>query len=166
MIASEVKKALREYLSIQRWDAFFTATHEPLQEDYTTMSTGQRMLLRPRMRHSATSIKVVREALTQPRLRPVKAFIAAEQNYLGGWHNHGLLELPRYDDGTLRHESEILKLVHNRLSRLGFNKVDIVSDVNAASVYLSKYLIKDEFHGDWLTTGRRKFWQGGFPGVY
>lgn len=137
---NEVREALRDLLSEQRWDAFFTST-----------------FARPQ-RYSHTAIDKVERALSTPRLRPVKMFIAAEPHYLGNWHCHGLIELPRDGSGNLFHGEDILAFQKNNLSQLGFNKVDIVDSINACSLYLSKYLVKDEWHGDWKMTGRKKFW--------
>lgn len=141
------KEALREYLEYQSWDAFFTATFAKHQ------------------RYSQTAIKKVVDVLHDPRLRPTKLFVAAEQHRLGGWHCHGLMEFPRRDTGEVFHGDIMLTLRRNNLSRLGFNKVDIVSNLNACSVYLSKYLVKDEWHGDWRMVGRKKFWQRAGSGI-
>lgn len=130
------KNALAEYLETLNWDAFFTATFKQHQ------------------RYSATAIDRVVNCLSYPRLRPTKMFIAAEQHMLGGWHCHGLLEFPQS-----KHPEELIKFQRNNLSDLGFNKANIVNNVNACSVYLSKYLTKSEFTGDWRMTGRKKFWQ-------
>lgn len=134
----EKRTALAGYLEGQHWDAFFTATFAKHQ------------------RYSATAIDMVQRNLMLPRLRPVKAFIAAEQHMLGGWHCHGLLEFPE-----TKHHDAMVGFQRNNLKPLGFNKVDVVSDVGAASMYLSKYLTKDDWHGDWRMVGRKKFWQGG-----
>ena len=157
---NEIQESIRDYLQVQRWDSFFTATFTPLEEDYTRMSTGQRMLLRPAVRYSHTAIDKVINTLCEPRLRPTKLFVAAEQHYLGGWHCHGLMEYPRRESGEVFHDDDMLGFQRNNLSKLGYNKVDIVNDMNACSVYLSKYLVKDDWHGDWKMTGRPKFWQG------
>lgn len=135
---SETREALATFLSTQKWDAFFTATFAKHQ------------------RYSATAIDRVVKTLSEPRLRPVKMFVAAEQHLLGGWHCHGLLEFPK-----TKHDAELVGWQRNNLAPLGFNKVSVVNDVNACSVYLSKYLTKDDKHGDWRMVGRKKFWQGG-----
>jgi hypothetical protein len=129
--------SLAEYLQTQHWDAFFTATFKQHQ------------------RYSATAIDRVVRTLQEPRLRPTKMFVAAEQHRLGGWHCHGLLEFPdtKYNDALVGFQ-------RNSLGRLGFNKVDVVGSVDACSIYLSKYLTKDDSHGDWRMTGRKKFWVG------
>lgn len=139
---NEVREAIRTHLEAQRWDAFFTATFAKPQ------------------RYSHTAIDKVEAVLSEPRLRPVKMFIAAEPHYLGNWHCHGMLEFPRRENGELFYEDYMLDWQRNNLSRLGFNKVDIVNDLNACSVYLSKYLVKNDWHGDWKMTGRKKFWNG------
>lgn len=157
---NEVQAALRDHLSAQRWDAFFTATFAPLEEDYTTMSTGKRINLRPGMKYSHTAIEKVERAISEPRLKPTKMFIAAEQHMLGGWHCHGLLEFPRRGNDEVFYEDNMLGFQRHKLNKLGYNKVDIINDVNACSLYLSKYLVKDDWHGDWKMTGRKKFWMG------
>jgi hypothetical protein len=131
------KSALATYLEANHWDAFFTATFARHQ------------------RFSATAIQSVIRELHAPRLRPTKTFVAAEQHRLGGWHCHGLLEFPQS-----KHFDAEVGLAKNTLSRLGFNVVSSVANLEACSVYLSKYLTKDEFHGDWAITGRKKFWNG------
>ncbi len=148
------REALRDYLKIQSWDAFFTATFTPLDEDYESMSTGERVLLRPPVKHSATAIEKVIKALRKPRLRPTKMFVAAEQHMLGGWHCHGLLEFP-----DTKHHDKMIGFQESNLKRLGYNCVSSVGDLDACSMYLSKYLVKDEWHGDWQTVGRKKFWR-------
>lgn len=133
---NETKTALAEYLSTLHWDAFFTSTFKQHQ------------------RYSATAIDRVVNTLREPRLRPTKMFIAAEQHMLGGWHCHGLLEFPES-----RHSSEIVSLNRLSLSGLGYNMISNVGNLDACSAYLSKYLVKDDWHGDWRMIGRGKFWQ-------
>jgi hypothetical protein len=134
--ANATKAALAEYLQNQHWDSFFTATFKTKQ------------------RYSATAIDRVTRAFTaEPLFRPTKMFIAAEQHMLGGWHCHGLLE---YAPGT---NPRALNDLHEpALRSLGFNKINQVGHVNAASIYLSKYLVKSDSCGDWRMTGRKKFW--------
>lgn len=139
---NEAKSALAEYLKTQHWDAFFTATFKQHQ------------------RYSATAIDRVERCLSEPRLRPTKMFIAAEQFMLGGWHCHGLLEFP-----VTKHHDAMVGFQRHALTPLGFNKVDVVSSLDACSVYLSKYLVKGDWQGDWRMTGRKKFWSGGTQGV-
>jgi len=139
---NEIRESIRSYLENQRWDAFFTSTFK-----------------RPQ-RYSDTAINKVVSALSTPRLRPVKLFVAAEPHYLGSWHCHGLIEFPRSGSGEVFHGEDILAFQKHNLADLGFNKVDIVNDLNACSVYLSKYLVKDDWHGDWKMTGRKRYWQG------
>jgi len=129
------RSALAEYLQTLHWDAMFTATFKQNQ------------------RYSATAIDRVFWVLLEPRLRPTKMFVAAEQHMLGGWHCHGLLEFPE-----TKHEASMVMFHKNTLSQLGFNAVSSVGNLGACSVYLSKYLLKDEFHGDWRMYGRKKFW--------
>lgn len=129
------KEALAEYLSSLHWDAFFTATFKQHQ------------------RYSATAMDRVVCTLREPRLRPTKMFVAAEQHMLGGWHCHGLLEFP-----NTWHESEMVNWQRNNLTQLGYNMVSSVGNLDACSAYLSKYLVKDDWHGDWRMVGRKKFW--------
>ena len=137
IMESSVSKNLADFLQTQRWDAFFTATFKQHQ------------------RYSATALAKVKNSLLTPRLRPVKTFVAAEQHKLGGWHCHGLIEFPRS-----QHLSEYgICVPHAQLSELGFNQVSIVSNANACSIYLSKYITKDDWTGDWLMTGREKYWK-------
>jgi hypothetical protein len=128
---------MRDFLAAQTWDAFFTAT------------------FRNHQRYSGTAIAHVERTLTQHRLKPQKMFIAAEQHRLGGWHCHGLLEYPM----QLFHPFQIVATALD-LGALGYNLVGRIGDQNACSAYLSKYLTKDELHGDWKMVGRRKFWKG------
>ncbi|MBA7716784.1 hypothetical protein ES703_125861 [subsurface metagenome] len=132
---SDTRDALAEYLQSQHWDAFFTSTFAQHQ------------------RSSAGAIDKVVSRLSKPRLRPTKMFIAAEQHMLGGWHCHGLLEFP-----DTKHAESMVGFQRNNLKALGFNVVAPVGNLDACTVYLSKYLVKDEFHGDWRMTGRKKFW--------
>ena len=136
MTATETKNGLAEYLQTLHWDAFFTSTFAQHQ------------------RYSATAIDRVISTLSEPRLKPTKMFVAAEQHRLGGWHCHGLLEFPE-----TKHKADMVGFQRNNLRELGFNCVSSVGNLDACSVYLSKYLIKDEDHGDWRMTGRKKFWQ-------
>lgn len=148
------RSGLAEYLSTLHWGAFFTSTFEPKIDNYEVCSNNQRVLKRPMIRYSALAIDKVERALTMPRLRPTKMFIAAEQFKLGGWHTHGLLEFP-----DTKHRDELVMYQRNNLKSLGYNLVSSVGSLDACSVYLSKYLTKDEYHGDWRMTGRKKFWQ-------
>lgn len=128
--------ALASHLKNQSWDAFFTST------------------FRVHQRYSATAIDIVQRKLLTPRLHPVKTFIAAEQHYLGGWHTHGLLQYPATDhslDFLIASDKAIL-------AEVGFNVISHVNDLDACSAYLSKYITKGEFTGDWRMSGRRKFW--------
>lgn len=102
-----------------------------------------------------TAIESVRRELTTPRLRPSKMFIAAEQHRLGGWHCHGLIEYP-----MTHHMDSMDGLTSGSLRRLGYCLVNSVGSQSACSQYLSKYLLKDDFHGDWNLYGRKKFWSG------
>ena len=131
----EKRSDLATMLRALHWDAFFTATFKQHQ------------------RYSATAIDRVQRVLSEPRLRPTKSFIAAEQHMLGGWHCHGLLEFP-----DTKHAESMVGFQRNNLKALGFNVVSPVGNLDACTVYLSKYLVKDEFHGDWRMTGRKKFW--------
>lgn len=137
MVEAE-KSALAGYLERQHWDAFFTATFARHQT------------------HSATAIQSVIRELHAPRLRPTKTFVAAEQHRLGGWHCHGLLEFPQS-----KHFGSEIGFAKTTLGKLGFNVVNSVSNLDACSAYLSKYLTKDEFHGDWTMTGRERYWKSG-----
>lgn len=133
---SDIRGALAEYLESMHWDAFFTSTFAQHQ------------------RYSATAIDKVVSRLSAPRLRPTKMFVAAEQHMLGGWHCHGLLEFP-----DTKYADSMVGFQNNNLKPLGWEKVSLVSSLDACSVYLSKYLVKDDWHGDWRMTGRKKFWQ-------
>ena len=132
------REGLRDYLSSQKWDAYFTATFKNHQ------------------RYSATALSLVAKSLLSPRLRPTKSFICAEQHMLGGWHCHGLLQFPK----SHWKEKEVV-FARATLSPLGFNMVSTTKNTSACAAYLSKYLTKDDAHGDWIMTGRKKFWQGG-----
>ncbi len=129
---------LADFLAWQNWDSFFTST------------------FKVRQRYSATAIDKVIRVLREPRLRPCKAFIAAEQHLLGGWHTHGLLEYPH------SHWSESMdRFAATTLQALGYNMVSQTKNMQACATYLSKYITKDEFHGDWRMIGRKKFWDRG-----
>ncbi len=131
------RAALAVYLSSLHWNAFFTATFASHQ------------------RYSGTAMSRVVRALCQGvRMHPTKMFVAAEQHRLGGWHCHGLLEFPIF------HEPHPFNgFTRNALTRLGYTVVGSVGNLDACSTYLSKYLTKDDFHGDWIMTGRKKFWR-------
>ncbi|MBA7546512.1 hypothetical protein ES705_38904 [subsurface metagenome] len=137
---SDTRNALAEYLQTLHWDAFFTATFAQHQ------------------RYSSSAIGRVVSRLSEPRLKPTKMFVAAEQHMLGGWHCHGLLEFP-----DTKHAPEMVQFQRNNLKSLGYNMVGSVGNLDACSVYLSKYLVKDEFHGDWRMAGRKKFWKSVAP---
>lgn len=139
---SVTKEGLAKYLQTMHWGAFFTSTFKQHQ------------------RYSATAIDRVVHTLREPRLRPTKMFVAAEQHMLGGWHCHGLLEFPES-----RHSSEIVSLNRLSLSGLGYNMISNVGNLDACSAYLSKYLVKDDWHGDWRMIGRAKFWRPGAGGT-
>jgi len=155
---NETREALRDYLAQQRWDAFFTATFAPLK--LPERERNDSYMRSPGCKFSHMAIDKVVKVLTMPRLKPTKLFVAAEQHMLGGWHCHGLMEYPRRSNGELFHGEDMTKFQRNSLAPLGFNVVSGVNDVSACSLYLSKYLVKDEWHGDWRMTGRKKFWQG------
>jgi len=123
------------YLNSLEWDAFFTATFARHQK------------------YSHTAMDIVERTLRAPRLRPVKMFIAAEQHRLGGWHCHGLIQYP-----DTKWKTSLPSFEQNALSAIGYNRVSVVHDKAAASMYLSKYLIKDENAGDYRFVGRSKFW--------
>ncbi len=137
-----VRESLRDYLEKQNWDLMFTATFS-----------------KP-ARYPNVAIDRVDRYLNEPVLRPTKMFVAAEPHYLGNWHCHGLIELPRRQDGELFYDIDVMNnWQKNTLNRLGFNVCGEVGDQSACSNYLSKYLTKEDNRADWKIFGRKKFWK-------
>lgn len=140
IMSNYTNESLANFLKSAHWDAFFTATFARHQ------------------RFSGSAINSVIRKLSSPRLRPTKMFVAAEQHKLGGWHCHGLLEFPA---GRSVGSDFLIASNKTILSELGFNMMGSIGNMDACSVYLSKYITKGEFHGDWQITGRSKFWRNG-----
>jgi hypothetical protein len=123
-LAKQANEALSAFLQGYPWDSFITAT------------------FKRRVNYPRTAIeKVSRELFEHPSGR---AFLAAEEHYLGGWHVHGLVKWSSPTDVS-NHFAKI------RLERLGFSRVESIRNIGGSAGYCAKYLLKTqadyEFYG-------------------
>lgn len=129
------QQALSEYLSKQSWSYWFTATSAK------------------KLRYPRQAIGMVLDSIHGS----IKGFVGAERHYLGGWHAHGLLEYPR-NEISIHHSSETSEIIITQryleiqLSRRGFCRVEQAKNVQAVSMYISKYITKD-LDSDWEIWG-------------
>ena len=135
------QKALADYLSVQHWDCWFTATSK----------RGEAR------RYPRQLIDMVSRSVPYPS----KGFVGAERFHLGGWHAHGLVKFE--NESTYIRKSDTsgsslatASLFKIQLRRSGYCRVEPILSAESVASYVAKYITKD-LGADWDMWGWSRF---------
>ena len=123
--------ALKVYLGQQVWDSFYTVTFKSNQ------------------RFPFTAISKVSKVL-RTYGHVGRAFIAAEQHMLGGYHCHGLVAWRPLFDGSPTDYALQMAVTKSHFDRLGWSNMQVPRDIGGVTGYCAKYLTKNTVEWDFL----------------